>query len=175
MSFQIHSQGAYQLTDVRVAQAVFLPCISMNARLSVLCLDLILPLLVSQKDCSEEGNWGTLRNHKGCSDCYSTANPGVDHRLYSAWDFPRSQKQPPRYLPSSSKHASTFAVILFFVGVPPWRYRCPKYRLKNNRENNITFDNIETTLCSNQRGWGNRVAGSARFVNDQSFLLESEY
>lgn len=37
MSFQIHIQGADQLTDVRVAKTVglvFLQCISMNAKLS---------------------------------------------------------------------------------------------------------------------------------------------
>lgn len=121
MSFWIHDQGAHQLTDGRVAQTVGLrgSCRALQRVLScpALCLDPILPALVSRKDCSKQGSWGACGTHKGRSDCYSTASPGVAHWLCSARGFPRLENSPhatslrPANMPAHSPRFSSLASL----------------------------------------------------------------
>lgn len=124
MSFQIHIQGAYQLTDVRVAKTVGFQFSSSAFQWTLGCLalflDLILPTLVSQKDYSKRGSWGTYETTKDAQTVIQqqTLELTADYILLGI--FP-DWKTVPMLPPFIQQTCNIFAVIRFFFGVPPWR------------------------------------------------------
>lgn len=119
MSFQIHIQGAYQLTDVRVAKTVGLQfsysAFQWMPSCLVLFLDLILPTLISQKDYSKRGSWGTDKTTKDAQAVIQqqTLELTVDYVLLGI--FPDWQTVPtlPPFVQQTCQHIRRDSLLLW--------------------------------------------------------------
>lgn len=96
----------------------FLQCIAKNAQLSCIVSRPRLAYSRFTKGLFKTRQLRNLRNPQRMLRLLFNSKPWSCPLTIFCSGFSQIGKQSPRYLPSSSKHASIFAVILFF-GVPP--------------------------------------------------------